>query len=284
MKKTTQSMNQVRQALTAALTVLALASPAVQAQTAEEFKQLKTLVDQMKQTIDAQNSRIADLEKSKAAKPAAATPGVSAETSPSVKTVEKIAAGGQVGQQSPVTYRGALNDQQEAASRPKDFTLDPKYQGFIPVPNTPALIKFNAKPHLDLISDNRNAGNQNRFVPAVFPLKGASDYGGGEQFHMNANATQLRLDVRAPEMDGNFRFYYQNDFFGSGSDTGSSTVSRLASPTACGRTRTAGRTRWITKGPTRSSSHAARWRSIPSSGTTIGIQPSASRSRTSFRT
>jgi hypothetical protein len=220
MKKTTQSMNQVRQALTAALTVLALASPAVQAQTAEEFKQLKTLVDQMKQTIDAQNSRIADLEKSKAAKPAAATPGVSAETSPSVKTVEKIAAGGQVGQQSPVTYRGALNDQQEAASRPKDFTLDPKYQGFIPVPNTPALIKFNAKPHLDLISDNRNAGNQNRFVPAVFPLKGASDYGGGEQFHMNANATQLRLDVRAPEMDGNFRFYYQNDFFGSGSDTG----------------------------------------------------------------
>jgi hypothetical protein len=30
----------------------------------------------------------------------------------------------------------------------------------------------------------------------------------------------LRLDVRAPEMGGNFRFYYQNDFFGSGSDTG----------------------------------------------------------------
>ena len=37
---------------------------------------------------------------------------------------------------------------------------------------------------------------------------------------MNANATQLRLDVRAPELGGNFRFYYQNDFFGSGSDTG----------------------------------------------------------------
>ena len=37
---------------------------------------------------------------------------------------------------------------------------------------------------------------------------------------MNANATQLRLDVRAPEHGGDFRFYYQNDFFGSGSDTG----------------------------------------------------------------
>jgi hypothetical protein len=82
------------------------------------------------------------------------------------------------------------------------------------------LIKFNAKPHLDLTSDDKNAGNQNRFVPAVFPLKGDPDYGGGEQFHVNANGTQLRLDVRAPELGGNFRFYYQNDFFGSGSDTG----------------------------------------------------------------
>jgi hypothetical protein len=134
--------------------------------------------------------------------------------------VEKVAAGEDVGHQSPVTYRGALDDKQEAASRPKDFTLDPKYQGFIPIPNTPALIKFNAKPHLDLISDNKNAGNENRFVPASFPLKGTPSYGGGEQFNMNANATQLRLDVRAPELGGNFRFYYQNDFFGSGSDTG----------------------------------------------------------------
>src|SRR6185436_3727799 len=54
----------------------------------------------------------------------------------------------------------------------------------------------------------------------AFPLQSAPDYGGGDQFHANANATQLRLDVRAPELGGNFRFYYQNDFFGSGSDTG----------------------------------------------------------------
>jgi hypothetical protein len=187
----------------------------VHAQTAEEFKQLKTQSEQMKQTIDAQNARITELEKAKAP-----MPGLTAETSPSVKTVEKVAAGEQVGQKSPVTFRDALNDQQEAASRPKDFTLDPKYRGFIPIPNTPALIKFNAKPHVDMITDNRNAGNQNRFVPAVFPLEGAPSHGGGRQFHMNANATQLRLDVRAPEMAGNFRFYYQNDFFGSGSDTG----------------------------------------------------------------
>jgi len=204
----------------AALAATALATPSLHAQSPEEFKQLKTLVEQMQKTIDAQNARISELEKGKAAQPGAVMPGVTAQTSPSVRTVEKVAAGQDIGQQSPVKHRDALNDQQEAASRPKDFTLDPKYQGFIPIPNTPALIKFNAKPHLDLISDNKNAGNQNRFVPASFPLRGTADYGGGEQFHMNANGTQLRLDVRAPEMAGNFRFYYQNDFFGSGSDTG----------------------------------------------------------------
>ena len=214
-------MSNTQRALAAAFAVSALVTPAVRAQTAEEFKQLKTLVEQMKQTIDAQNARLAELEKGKTNKVTGVMPGVTAETSPSFKTVEKVAAGEDIGHKSPVTYRGALNDQQEAASRPKDFTLDPKYQGFIPVPNTPVLIKFNAKPHLDMISDNKNAGNQNRFVPSAFPLKGSANYGGGEQFSMNANATQLRLDVRAPDFaDGSFRFYYQNDFFGSGSDTG----------------------------------------------------------------
>src|SRR6185436_12346272 len=147
---------------------------------AEEFKQLKTMMEQMQKTIEAQNARIAELEKGKAAAKPSVMPGVTAETSPSIRTVEKVAAGGSIGHQSPVTFRDALNDQQEAASRPKDFTLDPKYQGFIPIPNTPALIKFNAKPHLDMISDNQNAGNHNRFVPASFPLESSAAHGGGE--------------------------------------------------------------------------------------------------------
>jgi hypothetical protein len=81
------------------------------------------------------------------------------------------------------------------------------------------LIKFNAKPHLDMTYDNKNPGNQNRFVPAQFPLEGSPTFSDDPQFHANANATQLRLDVRAPELPGNLRFYYQNDFFGSGTET-----------------------------------------------------------------
>jgi hypothetical protein len=219
MKTQGQTPNSTGRALALAAVALALALPAVQAQTEEQFNQLKALVEKLQLTIEAQNARIAELEKSRATNATPAyLPGITAETSPSLRTVEKVAAGQDVGQKSPVNYRDALNDQQEAASRPKDFTLDPQYRGFIPIPNTPALIKFNAQPRLDATSDMQNTGDKYRFVPAKFPLKGDSDYGGGEQANVNANATQLRLDVRAPELPGNFRFYYQNDFFGSDSE------------------------------------------------------------------
>jgi len=185
-----------------------------------ELDQLKENMKAMEKTMEQMKQKIADLERARAPVPVA-TPTNSLEaSSPSIQTLQKIAGGEQVSEKSQVTYRDALNDQQQAASRPKDYTLDPTYQGFIPVPNTPVLMKFNPRPHLDFTSDNKNAGNQNRFVPAMFPLTGEPSYGGGEQFHANANATQLRLDVRAPELGGDFRFYYQNDFFGSGSDTG----------------------------------------------------------------
>jgi hypothetical protein len=211
--------------------LLALFSaPRLQAQSAEDFQQLKAMMEQMQKTIEAQNARIAELEKKQTVSVAApshdgvgqnvATTNRLEATSPSIRIMERIAAGEPVAEKSQVTYRHTLSDPQEAASRPKDYTLDPEFHGFIPIPNTPALIKFNAKPRLDMMVDNKEAGNDNRFVPAVFPLKGDVNYGGGEQFHANANGTQLRIDVRAPEMPGNFRFYYQNDFFGSGSDTG----------------------------------------------------------------
>src|SRR5712672_2787379 len=67
-------------------------------------------------------------------------------------------AGEPVAEKSAVTYRHTLNDPQEAASRPKDYTLDPEFHGFIPIPNTPALIQFNAKPHVDMMVDNKEAG------------------------------------------------------------------------------------------------------------------------------
>jgi hypothetical protein len=202
-----------------ATTLLVAGSFTVSAQSSE-LDQLKNSMKAMEETIQQMKLKIAELERAKAQAPTAATTTTTTTNrleanSKSIQTLEKVAAGERVSEKSPVTYRGTMNDEQEAASRPKDYTLDPTYQGFIPVPNTPVLLKFNAKPHLDVISDNQNTGDRYRFVPALFPLKGDADYGGGRQSTVSANPTQLRLDVRAPELGGDFRFYYQNDFQGS---------------------------------------------------------------------
>src|SRR5215471_4629971 len=120
------------------------------------------------------------------------------------------------GHASEVTDRPAVNDQQEPAPRPNDLTLDPKYRGFFPIPNTPVIIKLNAKPRVDFTDDPQNTGNPDRFVTATIPVEGDFFKNGGNQFNVNAKGSQLSIDVRAPEVPGNPRFYYQNDFFGSG--------------------------------------------------------------------
>ncbi len=95
-----------------------------------------------------------------------------------------------------------MDDQQEAALRPNDLTLDPKYRGFVPIPNTPVLIKFNAKPRVDFTEDPQNTGNPDRFVTAQIPVDGDFTQGEGNQFNVNAKGSQLSLDVRAPELPG----------------------------------------------------------------------------------
>jgi DcaP outer membrane protein len=120
---------------------------------------------------------------------------------------------------SKILDRYSLNDQQEAAARLDNLTIDPEYKGFMRIPNTDVIMKLNAKPHVDVTADNGNAGDKYRFVPAKIPVDGDPASDDSEQFNINANGSQLRWDIRAPDLPGNPRFYYQNDFFGqSGSD------------------------------------------------------------------
>jgi len=186
-----------------------------------ELDKMKSAMQEMQKNMDQMQQKIDKKEKATAAAaPATQTPSAVEQASPSVQLIEKSASGQDIGETSPVQDRHALNDQQEAAQRPNDLTLDPKYRGFFPIPNTPALIKFNAKPRVDMMMDTRNSGNPDRFVTATIPVNNGdplSGYGGSEQFNINARGSQLSVDVRAPEIPGNFRFYYNNDFFGSGS-------------------------------------------------------------------
>jgi hypothetical protein len=119
-------------------------------------------------------------------------------------------------QASPIESRDNLRNEQQPAPRPGNQTLDPKFIGFIPIPNTPVLIKFNAKPRVDLTVDTQNSGDNNRFITAKIPVSNDPAHGGGDQFNINAKGSQLSIDVRAPDVIGSPRFYYQNDFFGAG--------------------------------------------------------------------
>jgi len=170
----------------------------------EEIEQLKKALQQMQKTIDQQNKKIEEIEKEQAKAPPP-PPMAVPETAAEIANVT-----------SPVTERGTLKDEQQAAPRPDDLTLDPKYRGFAPIPNTKVLIRFNAKPRTDMTYDNQNAGDDNRFITAKIPVEGDPTQGGKPVFNINAKGSQLRIDVRAPEVAGAPRFYYENDFYGSG--------------------------------------------------------------------
>jgi hypothetical protein len=196
---------------------------------ASEIDDLKAEMRIMQQSMDQMQKKIAQLEREnqKQKQQAAASRAAPAASGTTVQAPAPAPASTQTvtiaptavtleGHASQITDRPAMNDQQEAAPRPNDLTLDPKYRGFVPIPNTQVLIKFNAKPHVDFTDDPQNTGNPDRFVTAQIPVEGDFFKNGGNQFNVNAKGSQLSIDVRAPEIDGSPRFYYQNDFFGSG--------------------------------------------------------------------
>ena len=175
--------------------VLLLAGmPSLFAQSAKT-DQLKATVKLLDQSVQELKQKVADLEKQQ------------------VFLAAKIPTGNV----SRVIYRHAFIDNQVAAPRPGDLTLDPQYRGFIPIPHTPAMIRFNATPRVDFIFDTGNSGDPDMFVPAKIPVAGDPTKGGGNRFNISAKGSRLMLDVRAPTQAGAPRFYYENDFNGVGS-------------------------------------------------------------------
>lgn len=172
-----------------------------------EVEELKAQVRMLQQRLEAMEKR----EESRPAPP----PSGALTTTPG-GTVTTAAEPAVTGEPSNIKNRGSLRDEQQAAPRPDDLTLDPQFRGFTRIPNTSVLIKFNAKPRTDVTFDTENAGDDNRFITAKLPVTGQDDKGGDPRFNINAKGSQLRIDVRAPEVAGKPRFYYENDFYGSG--------------------------------------------------------------------
>jgi hypothetical protein len=209
-------------ALVAALLGTASSAPA-QAASEAEIKELKRALEAQEQSIRDLKARINQLEGKPApaapaeAAPAAPAPAVETGQAPAPAEEAEAEMRAAYGRQSKVRYRSNIDDKQEAVARPLDFTLDPQYRGYVPVPFTVFMIKFNPRPRLDMMFDSDNSGDDFRFVPAMIPVEGQKAHGGGERFNANANGSQIRVDMRAPQLEGNFRLYYQNDFFGSDS-------------------------------------------------------------------
>jgi len=195
--------------------------------TKAEIDALMRQIEQQEKSLQKMKQRVQELQGAPTAPEGtpAAPSTVTTEpqpTAPEKKTGEAPAPAEEIeakmakeGRTSPIPFQDSIDDKQDAAPRPKGYTFDTKYRGYIPIPHTAFMIKFNPKPRVDLTFDSGNSGDNFRFVTAFIPLKGDPAHGGGEQFNANANGSQLRIDMRAPDSKGNFRFYYQNDFFGS---------------------------------------------------------------------
>ena len=174
--------------------------------------QLQSAVNSMQKTISDLQQQIADLKKQQGA--IITTTNMLGSVEFILPRIEKAP------EPSQVQPRENMKDYQEAAPRAGGVMLDPKFKGFIPIPNTPAFVKFNAKVKLDTTVDDKNSGNPDRFVPAQIPIEGDPAHGGGVRANMNARGSSLSVDVRAPDMPGDLRFYYNNDFYGGGTGGG----------------------------------------------------------------
>lgn len=187
----------------------------------EEIEALRRALEEQERAVSELRLRINALEETEPAQAPVAAPAP--EVVPAVEDdlprspIEDVEAtmAKQYSTRTRERYRGNFEDRQEAAARAGDYTLDPTFRGFIPVPNTAFMIKFNPRPRLDMNYDSDNAGSEKQFIPSLIPVEGEAGHGGGGRFNANGNGSQLRVDVQAPTVPGNLRFYYQNDFFGS---------------------------------------------------------------------
>lgn len=186
--------------------------------TRAEVDQLKKLLEQQEQSIRDLKQRIQQLEGKTA--PAKAPPQAPAAAAPAetetgaAPSPAEAAEAKMFGRRSKIPAHPQLDDKTEAATLPSDYVMDPSFRGYIPIPATVFMVKFNPKPRLDMMFTTRNPGDAKyRFAPVLFPVQSEPDFG-GEQFNATANGSQIRVDMRAPSLAGNFRLYYQNDFFG----------------------------------------------------------------------
>jgi len=111
--------------------------------------------------------------------------------------------------------QNSVADPGAGASRPDNAPspTDPDLQGFIDIPGTETKVRIGGYAKLDVVADNHDAGNDEQFIPALFPA--GMDSRDHRHFNMHARQTRFSFEARRPTDYGSLRFYLENDFFGS---------------------------------------------------------------------
>jgi uncharacterized coiled-coil protein SlyX len=117
-----------------------------------ELDELKATIQSMQKNMEQMQKKIAELEQEnhkqkKQASASRAAPPPAAAVEPAAGSTSAAGSSDQVvtiaptavtieGRASEIKDRPAMDDQQEAAPRPNNLTLDPTYRGFVPIPTT----------------------------------------------------------------------------------------------------------------------------------------------------
>ncbi|MFV0679715.1 DcaP family trimeric outer membrane transporter [Ottowia sp.] len=109
-----------------------------------------------------------------------------------------------------------LKDNETAALRVDNATIDPELKGFFRIPGTDTIMKFGGYAKLDLIYDTKPIGTYDYFITSALPTSGANRRR-GTQFTVHAKQTRINLDIRRQTDVGKARMFIEGDFFGDAS-------------------------------------------------------------------
>ena len=190
----------------------------------DKIQLLQKQLDLLKAQMEGVQTQINDLSKSAAA-PATAT-------GPRTKTTVEATATGEEGGaaqaaslnvapkrqaigEATATYQTDSQDQ-IAAPRIDNAPLDPRYPGYFRLPGTQTLMRIGGYFKTDFIYDLKPPGDQDRFIPATFPIPAPLAV---NQTTVSIRPTRLNLDFLIPVKSSSVRFFMEFDMFGSSATT-----------------------------------------------------------------
>ena len=192
------------------LSILLLLWPqgALQAQTADEVKDLRKQIQELEQSLASLKLKVDAMEKTPPSPVAAAGPQPDSQTAPP----SPVAAS------TPLGQRETSRRDAETVARVDNVPLDPSRKGYIPIPGTASSFKIGGYAKMDAIVDPKLAGNPDQFVTSSIPVNVPSGVN-TSSFNLHGRQTRFNVDFRRPSGNVPVRMFVETDFFGSGGAT-----------------------------------------------------------------